>query len=247
MATFRLRVAYDGTDFHGWQRQPGQRTVQGVLEEALARVLGAPGPTLQGAGRTDAGVHARGQVASFRAETAIPAAALRHALAPRLPRDARVLESAAAPDDFDARRSARARRYSYRLVRAADPLLERFAWRPRSWPDAAALAAAAGALEGRHDCSSFRSTGSTDSDPVCEVSRARWETWEGGLALTIVADHFLYRMVRSIVGTALAAATAADPAAHMRAVLAARDRSVAGPTAPPHGLCLDEVLYPEVT
>jgi tRNA pseudouridine38-40 synthase len=245
--SFRLLVAYDGTEFHGWQRQPGCRTVQGVLEAGLAALLGVEEVTLQGAGRTDAGVHARGQVASFRARTPIPGAALKHALGPRLPRDVRVLVSAAAADGFDARRSAFARRYSYRLLRAEDPLEERFAWRPRRWPELSALEAATRVIEGRQDFSSFRSTGSSETSPVCDVTRARWTTWEGGLRLEIVADHFLYHMVRSIVGTALEAGATADPAARMREVIEALDRSAAGPTAPPHGLCLEEVMYPGVT
>jgi tRNA pseudouridine38-40 synthase len=245
--TLRLRVAYDGTEFHGWQRQPERRTVQGVLEAALAALLEVEDVALHGAGRTDAGVHARGQVASFRARTPIPGAALKHALAPRLPRDVRVLDSAAAADDFDARRSALARRYSYRLLRAEDPLEERFAWRPRRWPEPAALEAATRVLEGRRDFSSFRSTGSSESNPVCDVTKARWVTWDGGLRLEIVADHFLYHMVRSIVGTALEVCAAGDPAGGMLAVMEARERSAAGPTAPAHGLCLEEVMYPEVT
>ena len=247
METLRLRVAYDGTEFHGWQRQPERRTVQGVLEAALAALLEVEDVALHGAGRTDDGVHARGQVASFRARTPIPGAALKHALAPRLPRDVRVLDSAAAADDFDARRSALARRYSYRLLRAEDPLEERFAWRPRRWPEPAALEAATRVLEGRRDFSSFRSTGSSESNPVCDVTKARWVTWDGGLRLEIVADHFLYHMVRSIVGTALEVCAAGDPAGGMLAVMEARERSAAGPTAPAHGLCLEEVMYPEVT
>ncbi len=246
MESYRLLVAYDGTGFSGWQRQPGCRTVQGVLEGALAGLLGVEGVTLQGAGRTDAGVHARGQVASFRAQTPIPGAALKHALAPRLPRDVRVLASAAVEEGFDARRSALARRYSYRLLRAEDPLEERFALRPRRWPELAALEAAARVLEGRQDFSSFRSTGSSETNPVCDLTRARWVTWEGGLRFEVVADHFLYHMVRSIVGTALEVSTAADPAGRMLAVIEARERSVAGPTAPAHGLCLEEVMYPGV-
>lgn len=242
MRTFKLTVAFDGTEYRGWQRQPGERTVQGALEAALSDLLGVP-VTVRGAGRTDAGVHARGQVASLEAETALPAAALRPALAPRLPRDVRVLAAEEVAAGFDARRSATGRRYSYRLLRREDPLLERSAWRPRSWPDAAALEAATRVLEGRHDCSSFRSTGSSNTRPECAVSRAGWREWEGGLVLDITADHFLYHMVRTIVGTALAAAGTTDPAAAMRGVRDARARAAAGPTAPPHGLCLEEVLY----
>jgi tRNA pseudouridine38-40 synthase len=245
MRTFRLRVAYDGTDFQGWQRQPGGRTVQGVIEHALEGLAGVP-VTLQGAGRTDAGVHARGQGASFRADLRLPVHALRPALAPRLPRDVRVLGADVAADDFDARRAARARRYCYRLLRIEDPLLERWAWRPPRWPDAEALAAATAALEGTHDFSSLRSTGGAAGTPVCQMFHARWRPWEGGLALDVMGDHFLYRMVRTLVGTALRAATLADPGAEMRRVLAARDRAAAGPTVPPQGLCLEDVVYPEV-
>jgi tRNA pseudouridine38-40 synthase len=244
---YRLLIAYDGTEFHGWQKQPGCRTVQGVLEAALAALFGVDEVTLQGAGRTDAGVHARGQVASFRAETPIPGCALKHALGPRLPRDVRVLASAGAAGDFDARRSARARRYSYRLLRTEDPLEERFAWRPRRWPEPGGLDAATRVLVGRRDCSSFRSTGSSESNPVCDVTTARWTTWDGGLRFEVVADHFLYHMVRSIVGTALEVSTAADPAGRMLAVIEAGERAAAGPTAPAHGLCLEEVMYPGVT
>jgi tRNA pseudouridine38-40 synthase len=245
--SYRLVIAYDGTEFHGWQRQPGCRTVQGVLEAGLAALLGVGEVTLQGAGRTDAGVHARGQVASFRARTPIPGAALKHALGPRLPRDVRVLGSAAVPDDFDARRSALARRYSYQLLRAEDPLGERFAWRPRRWPELAALEAATRVLEGRRDFTSFRSTGSSESNPECDITRAHWATWEGGLRFEIVSDHFLYHMVRSIVGTALEVCATADPAGRMLAVIEARERSAAGPTAPAHGLCLEQVMYAGVT
>jgi tRNA pseudouridine38-40 synthase len=238
-------VAYDGTEFGGWQRQPGRRTVQGVLEQALAELLGGEEVTVQGAGRTDAGVHARGQVATFKAETKVPGRALALAVAARLPRDVRVLASSEAPAGFDARRSARARRYCYRLVRTEDPLWGRFGWRPRCWPHAGRLEEGTRVLEGCHDFSSFRSAGSTPSSPHCRVMRAGWRTWEGGLALDIVADRFLYRMVRSIVGTALTAAACPDPAGRMGGVLAARDRAAASATAPARGLCFEQAFYRE--
>ncbi len=247
MRSFRLLVAYDGTDFHGWQRQPGARTVQGVLEGALAAVLGVDAVTVQGAGRTDAGVHARGQVASFRAETTQPASALAPALAPRLPRDVRVLGAVEAAEDFDARRCAVGRRYAYRLLSGEDPLWWRVAWRPRRWPPADALEAATRVLEGAHDFTSFRSAGSSPSPPTCRVLHAGWRAWEGGLQLDIVADRVLYRMVRSIVGTALVAAAVADPVGRMRAVLEARDRAAASATAPALGLCFEQAFYPGET
>jgi len=241
--TFKLVVAYDGTDFHGWQIQPEQRTVQGLLEEALSKVLAGEAIEVQGAGRTDAGVHARGQTASFRADTRLPPRALLAGLARLMPRDVQVRSVEEAPEGFHARHSARARRYSYRLLWSDDPLHGRFAWKPKRMPDPAALECATRPLEGEHDCSSFQATGSSPANPVCRVSRARWRTWEAGLALDVVSNHFLYHMVRNLVGTALAAARDADPAGAMRRVLAARERKAAGVTAPPQGLCLEEVFY----
>ena len=243
MRTYKLIVAYDGTDFHGWQVQPGQRTVQGVVEEALSKVLAGEAVEVHGAGRTDAGVHARGQAASFRSGTRLPARAMKAGLARLLPRDVVARSVEDVPDDFHARHSAVARRYAYRLIREDDPLLGRFAWKPRGTPAPESLERATRGLEGEHDCSSFQSTGSSPANPVCRVARARWRTWEWGLTLDIVADHFLYHMVRTVVGTAIAAARAPDPAAEMLRVLAARDRKAAGVTAPAHGLCLEQVFY----
>jgi len=239
----RLDVGYDGTEFHGWQRQPGLRTVQGVLDEALSAVLGEPVRTV-GAGRTDAGTHARGQVASFVTDSALPARAIVPVLRRRLPSDLEVREARETGEGFDARRSAVARRYSYRLLDGPDVLWQRHAWRPRGTLNADALCAAVRPLEGAHDCAAFRASGCTALRSECMIHRAGWRRWEGGLLLDIVADHFLYHMVRNIVGTALRAMTAADPARAMSRVLAGRDRRRAGPTVPAHGLCLEHVFYP---
>ena len=238
-----LVLGYDGTDFHGWQVQPGRRTVQGVLEETLGELLGGEAVDVHGAGRTDAGVHARGQVASFRSATRLPPRAVKAELARRLPRDVVVRSVEAVDEEFHARHSATARRYAYRLTWHEDPLLGRFAWRPRGRPEPKSLDRATRAIEGERDCSSFQGAGSSQANPVCRIARARWRPWEGGLALDIVADHFLYHMVRNVVGTALAAAAAPEPAAAMERVLAALDRKRAGVTAPAHGLCLEEVFY----
>lgn len=240
----RLTVSYDGTGFDGWQRQPGRRTVQGVMEEHLSAVLDEP-VKLTGAGRTDAGCHARGQVASLSTSAALPVEALTPVLNRRLPDDVRVRTAAEERPGFDARRSAIARRYTYRLLREDDVLLSRIAWHPRRPIHPEGLARAVAPLEGEHDCAAFQSTGSTPGVSVCRVTHAAWRAWEGGLQLDITANHFLYHMVRSIVGTALELQADADPAAAMREVLASRDRGRAGPTAPAHGLCLEEVLYPE--
>ena len=243
MRTIRLDLAYDGTAFHGWQRQPRLRTVQGVLEAALETAIGEA-VALTGAGRTDAGVHAHGQVATFQSGTALPARAIAPLLGRQLPVDVEVRAAHDTPQGFDARRSATARRYSYRLLDHPDVLMARFAWHPRRSLDPSALAAAVAPLEGRHDCLAFQASGGTPRRTECAVHRAAWRRWEGGLLFEVVADHFLYHMVRNIVGTALQAASAADPARAMREVIASRRRAHGGPTAPAQGLCLEQVFYP---
>jgi tRNA pseudouridine38-40 synthase len=240
--TLKMIVAYDGAAFDGWQRQPGRRTVQGVLEAHLSAVLGEP-VKVTGAGRTDAGCHARGQVASLTTTARLPAAALVPVLNRRLPGDLRLRAASEAPEGFDARRSAIARRYAYRLLRQDDVLLARFAWHPRGVVNPDGLARATAPLVGEHDCAAFQSTGSTPTASVCRIQRASWRPWDGGVLLDIIADHFLYHMVRSIVGTALALQGEIDPGRAMRDCLGSRDRSRAGATAPARGLCLEEVFY----
>ncbi len=250
MRTLKLVVAYDGTEFHGWQVQPEQRTVQGVLEQALSQAL-EEDVKIQGAGRTDAGVHARGQCASFSTARRVPATGLVRRLGRLLPGDVRVVDAEEREEGFHARHSARARRYAYRLLATDDVLRARHAWMPAqpAWTpgvalDAARLDRATRVLEGEHDCSSFGSAGSTPANPRCRIARARWSRWEGGLAFDVVADHFLYHMVRTLVGTALRASTADDPALEMCRIRDARDRAAAGVTVPPQGLCLEQVFYP---
>ncbi len=237
-------TAYDGTEFHGWQRQPGLRTVQGVLEDALAEALRQP-IEVSGAGRTDAGVHARGQCASFTTTARLPARALGPVLDRLLPADVRIRLAEERPRGFHARHSARGRRYAFRFLDHEDVLLGRFAWRPRRAPDPARLERALRVLEGVHDCRAFESSGSPAGSSVCRIARSRLRRWEGGLLLDIVADHFLYHMVRTVVGTALQAAETDDPEGYMVTVREARDRTRAGVTVPACGLCLEEVFYEE--
>jgi len=243
MRTLKLVVAYDGTDFHGWQVQPGQRTVQGELERVLSATL-EEDVKIQGAGRTDAGVHARGQCASFSTARRLPAAGLVRRLRRALPSDLRVVDAEDREEGFHARHSARARRYAYRLLAQDDVLLARHAWAPGKPLDGARLERATRVLEGEHDCRSFASTGSSPVRPTCRIARARWSRWEGGLAFDVISDHFLYHMVRTLVGTALAVSTSEAPEREMRRILDARDRSAAGVTVPPQGLCLEQVFYP---
>jgi tRNA pseudouridine38-40 synthase len=239
----RLTVAYDGTGFHGWQKQPNLRTVQGELERALAQALGTEDIVVHGAGRTDAGVHARGQVASLTTAAPLPARAVLALTQRALPDDVRLVDASEAPAGFHARHSARARRYAYRLLDREDVLQGRFAWVPPMPIDGDALARSAEPLLGEHDCSAFEAAGSTPGRPVCRVTQARWRRWEGGWRFDVQADHFLYHMVRNLVGTALRAQREPDPAAHVAAVIASRDRARAGATVPAHGLCLEGVSY----
>jgi len=245
MRTLRLTLAYDGTDFHGWQVQTTGRTVQGEVEAAWASLTGER-VRIQGAGRTDAGVHALGQVASLRTETQLPAHKLRLGLESLTPEDVAVLDVADAPEEFNARHSARGKRYRYQLVNApvASPFLRRYAWHVRKPLDRAAMRAAADALLGAHDFSSFRLAGCDAKTPVREMRRIDFvERDDGVLWLELEASAFLRGMARAIVGTLLEIGRGRRAADSMPRILAACDRSAAGRTAPPQGLFLVRVWY----
>ena len=235
--TARLRLEYDGTEFAGWATQPGLRTVQETVEGALVTVLRTE-VTLTVAGRTDRGVHARGQVASHDGEPA----PLRN-LNALLPSDVAVLASEAAPDGFDARRDARSRTYRYRIhTRSAPSPFEqnRALWWPRPL-DRAALDACAAALPGTHDFTAFTPTETDHVRFERDVMRAEWVDEPGDvLAFWIEADTFMRHMVRVLVGTMLEGARP-DRFAEL---LEGRPRSAAGATAPAHGLYLESVAYP---
>jgi tRNA pseudouridine38-40 synthase len=238
--TARLLLEYDGSAFAGWARQPGLRTVQAVLEQALERV-GRRDARLTVAGRTDAGVHARGQVASHDGE---PAAA--RALNGVLPRDVRVLESVQAREGFDARRDALSRTYRYRLfTREAASPFERL--RALHWPyalDRAGLDACAAALMGSHDFTAFTPTETDHVRFSRDVLRAEWiEAGEHVLELWIEADSFMRHMVRTLVGTMLEVARGRRDVTSFEALLRGRPRREAGDTAPAHGLYLESVRY----
>jgi tRNA pseudouridine38-40 synthase len=239
-----LTLAYDGTDLHGWQVQPAAPTVQGLLLDAAARILGER-PRLTGASRTDAGVHALRQVASLETGSAMPAAALRRALNAVLPPSVRVLGAAEAPPGWSARRHARGKRYAYLLDRApeADPFLRRFAWHAPHARDTAAMTAALRAVRGKHDFSAFCAAAGRARTPVCTVGSARLVARRSRLVVLLSADSFLHHMVRNVVGSLVEVGRGARPPAWLGDVLAGRDRRLAGPTAPPQGLFLVRVLY----
>ena len=239
----RLLVAYDGAPFSGFARQRGRRTVQGELEAALSRLAKQPVTTV-GAGRTDAGVHALGQVASFEADGGPPPERAALALNGVLPDDVAAVESEAAPDGFSARFSATGRSYRYRVWRRAvdSPLERRRAfWVPRA-VDEDALSASAGLLSGEHDFRAFTPTETQHEVFVRDVHAAAWESDGDRLDFTITADSFLRHMVRTLVGTMLEAGPDA-PACVPGLLHTERSRSDAGLTAPPWGLYLVRVDY----
>ena len=244
MARFKLILEYDGAAYHGWQIQPALLTIQGLLQEALGRLAGGP-VLVTGAGRTDAGVHALGQVASFEAPIALSPRVLQRALNALLPRDIVVLQATEAAPDFDARFSARSKTYRYTLLRREYPS----AWHAGRvlfvpYPlDDAAMVAATEAIVGCHDFSAFRASTCAAKSPVRTVHDARWRLEGDCWHFEITANAFLQHMVRILVGTLLEVGRGRRSAESLAELLVARDRRRAGKTAPPHGLCLVEVQY----
>jgi tRNA pseudouridine38-40 synthase len=275
---WKLIVSYDGTDYSGWQVQPGRPTIQGELQAALGRVTGES-PLPQGSGRTDAGVHALAQVASFRLAAPIPAGNLRRALNRTLPAAIRVLEAKVVPASFHARHSTVAKTYEYRVFlerrrtgpEEADPLyavacppfLARYVY-SYPWPlDLRQLERSAALLVGTHDFLSFAATDpdeatrsssgdeedTTSLGAVRTIYRSWWEQKqvdEGTMLLYRVRGNgFLHHMVRNLVGTMLDVGRGYRSAEEIPGMIAARARAAAGPTAPPQGLFLHSVEYPE--
>ena len=244
MRTLKLTVAYDGTRFVGWQRQAEGESIQGVLEDVLARFEGAP-VTVHGAGRTDAGVHARGQVASVQLTCGHEAATLLRALNAQLPEDVRVLAVEDAPPAFHARFSARSKSYRYQLGpgAVASPFDRAYVWTLPERLDVAAMQQAAAGLVGTHDFAAFQSVGTHVPDSVRTITASRVAADGDLLVYDVTADGFLRHMVRAIVGTLVEVGRGWRPADSMPALLEGGRRHDAGATAPPHGLFLVRVDY----
>jgi tRNA pseudouridine38-40 synthase len=246
MPTYRMLVAYDGGPFHGFARQPGLATVQGEIEGALSKVLHGP-TTTSGAGRTDAGVHALGQVMSLRRTEAIDdTAQVSRAVNAMVGPAIAVLELEAASEGFDARFSAIARTYEYMILvrQVHDPFSRHTAWHHPGPLDVHAMAHAAAALVGEHD---FRSFARVEEGKVSVRTIEALEIQPQGdvIVVGVRANSFLQQMVRSIVGTLVKVGEGKVAAGSMGDILEARDRSAAGPVAPPHGLFLVSVDYPQ--
>jgi tRNA pseudouridine38-40 synthase len=245
MRNLKLTLAYDGTRFVGWQRQADGDSVQGLLEEALARFEGGP-VTVHGAGRTDAGVHALGQVASVQVAFDHDLVTVTRALNAQLPADIRVLSVEEAAAEFHARFSARGKTYRYQLRHGtiADPFERAFVWHMPERLDVAAMTTAAAMLVGTHDFAAFQSAGSAGgSGTIRTVSRSDLRDLNGQLTYEIAGDGFLRHMVRAIVGTLVEVGRGFRKPETMTALFTGGARADAGATAPPQGLFLVRVDY----
>jgi tRNA pseudouridine38-40 synthase len=246
LRSLKLILSYDGAEFAGWQVQPGRTTVQGALASAIGRLSGE-NVLPQGAGRTDAGVHALAQVASFETASTIPSENWLRALNDILPASIRVLDVAEAASDFHARKSARAKTYRYRMFRGAicPPFLARYVWHYPYPLDEAAMAAAADVVVGEHDFTSFAAVDVERAglSNVRTVFSSAWEREGDELIYIVRGSGFLHHMVRNLIGTFLLVGKGTVSREDLRRILAAKDRSAAGATAPASGLYLVGVEY----
>ena len=257
MRNIKLVLEYDGTNYHGWQTQPNLPTIQGTIEETLAKLTKTPIQII-GAGRTDTGVHAEGQVANFHTDSQIPIVAFQKGLNAILPRDIVVCSATEVPSEFHARFSATRRRYRYTILNREYPsaLLRHTGYCFPTKIDVSRTNDLCEILVGKHDFSSFRKVGSDRRNPVCEIYEAYWWQKESYVYFEIEADAFLRGMVRAITGTLLALNSkfwkpascvknmkCQDAEMELRRILDAKDRAAAGMSAPAHGLSLTEVKY----
>lgn len=242
---YRLTLTYDGTEYGGWQRQPNQQSIQELLEVALAKLTGVA-VTVHGSGRTDAGVHARAQVASVALTTRHSPITIQRALNANLPEDVRVIGVRIAKKDFHARFSAKGKEYRYQIDvgATADPFLRRHAWHHSRPLDVAEMKRAAKLIVGRHDFSALSANPMREIDtPVRRVTKLTITRRGNLLTVAACADGFLYKMVRTIVGALVKVGEGRMAVAELRAAIAGKKRTALIETAPAHGLFLWRVFY----
>jgi tRNA pseudouridine38-40 synthase len=251
MPNIRLVIEYDGTRYHGWQRQPKLPTIQGVIEKAIA-TISKERLTVVGSGRTDAGVHAEGQVANFKTKARLLPDDWRRALNSLLPEDIVIRAAQAVPDHFHSRFSAVRKIYRYRIINQGYPpaIGRQYLWTVFSPLNLYRMKTAAKPLVGRHDFSSFQGSdpsrkrsGRSARNPICRIRRLNLRRENRELIITIEADRFLQQMVRAIVGTLVEVGRGRRDPGQMKRLIQKKDRRSGGPTAPPRGLCLVKVLY----
>ncbi len=240
----KLILSYDGTDFSGWQLQKNDRTVQEEIEKALEKLHGKP-VRITGSGRTDAGVHAVGQVCHFDTDSSIPDGKFKAALNSLLPHDVRILSSCEAADDFHARYSARRRVYMYYIRETEFPLpfYRNYCYRMRNVPPLNSLNACARQIVGVHDFTTFSAAGDRSSSKIREIYASNFFIENGYIVYKIEGTAFLWKMVRSLVGTMLEVASSPLSGGLMKEILLSKERNLAGPTAPAQGLYFFKVEY----
>ena len=241
---FKLILEYDGTHYHGWQRQPHDLTIQEVLEGALEKITRQK-CVVYGAGRTDSGVHALNYVANFWCETHLEAEVFVRALNSILPKDIVCKESTLAPDGFHARKSAASKIYEYHMTNGPTPpaVGRQYAWHVRRTLDKEAMGQAAELLVGTHDFAAFEGAGSPKATSVRTLTLSHVQVWENHLIYRVEGNGFLRYMVRNIVGTLVYIGMGKIPPHAIQDILESGDRSQAGPTAPPTGLFMMQVKY----
>jgi tRNA pseudouridine38-40 synthase len=255
MKKIKLIIEYDGTAYHGWQRQNGETTIQGIVEDSVQRITGTPSSVL-GASRTDAGVHALGQVAVFRTESRLDAGTIKKALNAVLPQDIRILDTVEVDDSFHPGDAAVKKSYFYIIAneRVSSPFLFRYTWAVPQQLDLNAMTEAAQSLRGRHDFAAFMGAGSDVQETVREIYSLSIERLDSVDFMTgrlrgdfiriwTEANGFLRHMVRNIVGTLVETGRGRIPADRITGILHSRDRRLAGQTAPAKGLFLERIVY----
>lgn len=244
MRTIKLTISYDGTRYNGWQLQKNGRTVQGEIEKAIEKVFGRL-HRLHAASRTDAGVHAKSQVAHFKTTERIPVDKIAVALNSRLPEDISIIRAEEVPGEFHARFDAKTKHYRYHVLNSKkrDPFSERYAWRVPYSLDVPLMRKESKVLLGEHDFKSFQASDKRERSSTRRITKISVKKKGSSVDIDIEGNGFLYNMVRNIAGTLVDIGRGYLPAGSMKKILKAKDRTKAGPTAPAKGLFLMEVKY----